>query len=77
MTQPQPKRLTVRELLKLVDQLSPQEHEEFVEEMKLKGLCKDLQKGEDDLDQGRSLPARQVIAELKERNRAFREKGSV
>jgi hypothetical protein len=77
MAKPQPKRLSVRELLRLVAELSPVEHEEFVEEMKLQGLRKELQKGEDDLDNGRSLPADQVIAELRARNKAFQENGSV
>ncbi len=77
MAQPQPERITVRDLLRLVDQLSPEEHEEFVEEMKLQWLRKELQKGEDDLEHGRSLPADQVIAELRERNKGFREKGSI
>lgn len=75
MAQPQPERLSVGELLRLVAELSPVEHEEFVEQMKLQWLRKELKKGEDDLENGRYLPAAQVISDLRERNKSFREKG--
>ena len=74
MAQPKPEGLTVQELLRLVDRLSPEDHQQFTEEMGLKWLRRELQKGEDDLAHGKGVPADQVIAELRERNKALREK---
>lgn len=63
-------------VLKLVDQLSPEEQECLAEEMKLHWLRREIQKGEAELDRGEGIPAEQVIAELRERNKAFRDKGT-
>jgi hypothetical protein len=76
MAQSKPERLSVQELLRLVDQLSPEEQEELTEEMKLHWLRRELQKGEEELDRGDGIPAEQVIVELKARNKAIREKGA-
>ncbi len=77
MAQQKPERLSVHEILRLVDQLSPEEHEQLAEEMKLQWLRRELQKGQDELTRGQGITADQVIAELRERNKAFRENGTV
>jgi hypothetical protein len=64
-------------VLKLVRQLSPEEQERLAEEIKLQWLRREIQKGADQLDRGQGIPGEQVIAELRERNKAFREKGTV
>ncbi len=74
MAQSNPERVSVGEVLKLVDQLSQDEQEQLAEEMKLQWLRRELQKGEDELARGEGIPSEQVIAELKERNKAFQEK---
>lgn len=76
MAQQKPEKLTVKELLLLTDQLSPEEHEEFAEEFEIQWLRKELKTGTDELARGESLPAEDVIAELRARNKSFREKGS-
>jgi hypothetical protein len=68
MAQPKPERISVEELLKLVDQLSAEEQEHMVEEMKLKWLRRELAKAEESLDRGEGIPAEIVFAELKERS---------
>lgn len=60
-----PERLTIGDLLRLVEQLSPAEHQEFVEEMKLLWLREELQKGENDLENGRSLSADELLKSSK------------
>ncbi len=67
MAQPNPERVTVNELLKLVDQLTPEEQEQLVEETKLKWLRRELGKAEESLDRGEGIPAEQVFTELRER----------
>jgi hypothetical protein len=67
MAQPKPERISVEELLKLVDQLSAEEQEHMVEEMKLKWLRRELAKAEESLDRGEGIAADVVFAELKER----------
>jgi hypothetical protein len=73
MSQPKPDRKSVDEILRLVDQLSSEEHDNLVEEMKLQWLRRELRKADDELKRGEGLPAEQVIAELRERNKAFRQ----
>jgi hypothetical protein len=73
MAQSKPQRVSVEEVLKLVDQLSTEDQEQVFEEMKLHSLRRELQKGADELDRGEGVPGEQVIAELKARNKALRE----
>jgi len=77
MSQPKPERLSVKELLKLLDQLSPEEQEQLAEEMKLQWLRKELKQGTDELERGEGIPAEKVFTELRERNKAFRERRTV
>ena len=66
---------TFDQVLKLVENLTPEAQEELIEEMKLQWLRRELGKAEDELRRGEGVPGEQVFAELRERNKAFREKG--
>jgi hypothetical protein len=66
---------TFDQVLKLVEDLSPEAQEQLVEEMKLQWLRNELGKAEAELRRGEGVSGEQVIAELRERNRAAREKG--
>lgn len=68
MAQPKPEdKTTLDQVLKLVDQLTPEEQEQLVEEVKLQWLRRELGKAEESLERGEGIPADQVFAELKER----------
>jgi len=67
MAQQEPEPITVKEILKLVDQLSPEDHEQLVEDMKLQWLRREVQKGIEQADRGELINGDDVFAELKER----------
>ncbi len=67
MPQSKPARVSVKELLKLVNRLTPEEQEQMAEEMKLQWLRRELAKAEESLDRGEGIPGEKVFAELKER----------
>lgn len=67
MAQPKPERISVKEILKLVDQLSPEEHEQLVDEMKLQWLRREVQRGIDQADSGELIDGDIVFAEMKQR----------
>lgn len=58
---------TLDQVLKLADQLTPEEQEQLVEEMKLQWLRRALDEGEESIRQHGTRPAEEVFAELKER----------
>jgi hypothetical protein len=60
-----PKKIPVKQMLKLVSQLSPKELEEFMREIKLQELRDDIQISLDELDRGEGIPGEQVFSELK------------
>ncbi len=63
MAQQKPERID--EILKLVDQLTPEEHDQLVEEMKLQWLRRALDEGEESSRQHGTRPAEEVLTELK------------
>lgn len=67
MAQQEPEPITVKEILKLVDQLSPEDHEQLVEDMKLQWLRREVQKGIQQADRGELINGDDVFAELKQR----------
>lgn len=67
MAQPKPERISVAEILKLVDQLSPEEHEQLVDEMKLQWQRREVQRGIDQADSGELIDGDIVFAEMKQR----------
>jgi hypothetical protein len=67
---------TFDQVLKLVENLTPEAQEQLIEEMKLQWLRRELGKAEDELRLGEGVPGEQVFAKLRERNKALREKGS-
>lgn len=72
MAQPKPERVSFEELLRLVDQLSPEEQDHLAEEMKLQRLRRALEEGEESLKQQGGIPAEEVFRLLHERNAQFR-----
>jgi hypothetical protein len=76
MAQSKPERVSVEEVLKLVDQLSPEEHEQLVEEMKLHWLRREMAKAEDSIERGELIDGEEVFRQLRDRNAAVREKKS-
>lgn len=68
MAQPKPEdKTTVDQILKLVNQLTPKEQEELVEEMKLQWLRRELGKAEESLARGEGIPGEVVLEELRQR----------
>lgn len=76
MTHPEPEKLSVQKLLMLANQLSPEEQEELAEELELQWLQRELKRGMYELARGEGIPADEAIAELRARNKSFREQGS-
>jgi predicted transcriptional regulator len=70
MAQPKPERTSIKEILKLVDQLPVEEQEQLVEEMKLQWLRKEVKRGLDQADNGESVDGDIVFAELEQRYRS-------
>ncbi len=60
-------KLTVSQVLKLVNQLSPEEQEQLVEQMKLEWLKREVQKGTDELDRGEYVNGEELLEELRVR----------
>ncbi|MGH9547923.1 MAG: hypothetical protein ACRD3W_01060 [Terriglobales bacterium] len=68
MAKPKPEdKTTLDQVLKLVDQLTPEEQEQLVEEVKLQWLRRALEEGEESLKQHGGIPAEKVFADLKDR----------
>jgi hypothetical protein len=65
---------TFDQVLKLVENLTPEAQEQLIHEMKLQWLRRELGKSEDELRRGEGIPGDQVFAELCERNKVCREK---
>jgi hypothetical protein len=58
---------TVDRVLKLVDQLTPEERDRILDQLKLDNLRRAIQVGIDQADRGEGLPADTVLAELRQR----------
>ena len=67
MAQSKPERISINEILKFVDQLSAEEHEQLVDEMKLQWLRREVQRGIDQADRGELIDGHVVFEELKQR----------
>jgi len=67
MTQSRKKKPTVDQLLKLVDQLSAEEREQLIQELRAEDFRRDIQKGIDAADRGELKPAHEVIAKLRKK----------
>jgi hypothetical protein len=70
MAQPEPEdKATLAQVLKLVQQLSPTEQEELVQEtIKLQELRRELMIGVEQLQRGEKVSGEQVFRELRERH---------
>jgi hypothetical protein len=58
---------TLEQDLRLVQQLSAEDQEQVLEELKLQWLRREMKMAEDELDRGEGIPAEQVFSELEER----------
>lgn len=58
-------KVTMDQILKLADQLTPGDQEELIEEMKVRWLKREIQKGIDEADRGELLDGDEVFAELR------------
>lgn len=58
---------TFEQVLKLVENLSPEEQEQLVEEMKLQWLRKAMDEAEESIKQHGTIPAEEVFSRLEER----------
>ncbi len=67
MTQSRNKRPTVDQVLKLVDQLSPEEREQLMRELRAEDFRRDIQKGIAAADRGELKPAEEVLAKLRKK----------
>lgn len=62
-----PEKLPVEQVLRIVDQFSPEEFEQFQYEMKLKELRHEIMIGVDQANRGEFIRAEDVLRELRER----------
>jgi predicted transcriptional regulator len=67
MTQSRKKKPTVDQVLKLVDQLSAEEREQLIQELRTEDFRREIQKGVDAADRGELAPAEEVLARLRSR----------
>lgn len=65
---------TLQQVMRLASQLTPEEQDQVIEELKLQWLRRETQKAEDELSRGEGRPAEEVFAKLIERY--ARRKGS-
>lgn len=56
---------TVNQVLQLVHQLSPEEQDQLVEQMKLEWLRREVQKGIDEADRGEVVDGEELLEELR------------
>jgi hypothetical protein len=64
-----PEKIPVEQVLKLVEQFSPEELKRFQYEMKLKELRQEIMIGVEQANRGELIPAEDVLRELRERAR--------
>ena len=76
MQQPQEKP-TVEQVMKLVDQLTPDEREQILDELKMASLRCSIQIGIQQADRGELVDGEEVFRRMRERNAVMREKGSL
>ncbi|MGH9549102.1 MAG: hypothetical protein ACRD3W_07005 [Terriglobales bacterium] len=67
MTESRKKKPTVNQVLKLVTQLSAEEREQLINELKDEDFRRDIQKGIEAADRGELTPAEEVLDRLRKR----------
>lgn len=67
MTQSRKNKPTVKQVLKLVDQLSAEEREQLVQQLKDDEFRRDIEKGIESADRGELKPASEVIDRLRQK----------
>lgn len=58
---------TLEQVLRLVNELGPEDQDKVAKELKLQWLRRELQKAEDQVARGETVPAEDVLAELRQR----------
>lgn len=58
-------KVTMDQILELADQLTPEDQEELIEEIKLRWLRREIQKGIGEADRGELVDGDEVFAELR------------
>lgn len=58
---------TLEKVLKLLNQLGPEDQDRVAKELKLQWLRRELQKAEDQVSSGETVPAEDVLTELRQR----------
>lgn len=77
MAQPKPEdKTTLDQVLELVDQLTPEEGEKLLDQLKLEDLRRAIQVGIDQADKGEVMDGKEVFIQMRERNASFRQKGN-
>lgn len=67
MTQSRKKKPTVDQVLQVVNQLSAEEREQLIQELRAEDFRREIQKGVDAADRGELKPAEEVLARLRSR----------
>ncbi|MGH9550370.1 MAG: hypothetical protein ACRD3W_13390 [Terriglobales bacterium] len=75
MGQP-PEKPTVEQVRKLVDQLTPEEREQILDELKMASLRRSIQIGIEQAERGEMIDGDEVFRQMRARNAALREKGN-
>jgi hypothetical protein len=75
MGQPQEKP-TVEQVMKLVDELTLEERDQILEQLKMEKLKQAIQTGIEQADRGELIDGDEVFSPLRERNATLRAKGS-
>lgn len=58
---------TLEKVLRLVNELGPEDQDKVAKELKLQWLRRELQKAEDQVARGETVPSEDVLAELRQR----------
>jgi predicted transcriptional regulator len=75
MRQPKEKP-TVDQIMKLVDQLTPEDRDQILEQLKMSNLRQAIQIGVEQADRGEVVDGEEVFRQMRERNAALRQKCS-
>lgn len=68
MEQRQPEQeATLEKVLRLVNELGPEDQDKVAKELKLQWLRRELQRAEDQVARGETVPAEEVLSELRQR----------
>lgn len=67
---------TVEQMLQLVEELTPEEREQFLDEISLRELRRKIQTGIAEADRGELIDGDEVFRQMRERNASMKENES-